>query len=123
MYFHRVKKRMRIWMYTEEQQMQFHRTLILWTCLHQMCIRDRWSAWRRWNFSGIISSHSLKTADIDCIVYDVTTATCLTRMFADKTTGGREWIVLTDQADRICVTSFSDKSDISRNIYMCRAQR
>ena len=35
MYFHRVKKRMRIWMYTEEQQMQFHRTLILWTCLHQ----------------------------------------------------------------------------------------
>lgn len=22
-------------MYTEEQQMQFHRTLILWTCLHQ----------------------------------------------------------------------------------------
>ena len=81
------------------------------------------SAWRRWNFSGIISSHSLKTADIDCIVYDVTTAACLTRMFADKTTGGREWIVLTDQADRICVTSFSDKSDISRNIYMCRAQR
>ena len=35
MYSHRVKKQMRTWMYTEEQQMQFHRTLILWTCLHQ----------------------------------------------------------------------------------------
>ena len=44
-------------------------------------------------------------------------------MLTDKAAGGRERVVLADQADRISISSFFHKRHIARNVHMGRADR
>ena len=44
-------------------------------------------------------------------------------MLTDKAAGGREWVVLADQADRIGVSSFLHQGHIARDIHVGRTDR
>ena len=43
-------------------------------------------------------------------------------MLADKTAGGRKRVVLTDQADGICIAALPHQGNVSRNVHMGRTQ-
>ena len=44
-------------------------------------------------------------------------------MFADETAGRREWVVLADQLDGVCIAAFSYQGNITWNVHMGRTDR
>ena len=63
-----------------------------------------------------IHSYTFDTADIDRIIQHVAAAAGFARMFADERAGGRERVVLADQADGVGITAFGSQGDVARNI-------
>ena len=63
-----------------------------------------------------INCHALDAADVDGFVQHVAAAAGFARMFADERAGGRERVVLADQADGIGITAFGSQGDVARNI-------
>ena len=43
-------------------------------------------------------------------------------MFADETAGRREWVVLADQLDGVCIAAFSYQGNITWNVHMGRTE-
>ena len=64
---------------------------------------------------------ALKSPDVNGIIYELSSAVLLTRMLADHAADSGERIVLTDELNRIIISSFIDESDITRDINMGRA--
>ena len=69
-----------------------------------------------------IHSYTFDAADVDRVIQHVAAAAGLTWMFAYQCTGGWERVVLADQADCICIASFTGQGNVTRNINSSRAQ-
>ena len=100
------------------------------------CRKSTWSAtddgdalpcrlclWRYRNGIQIckIYGRPFESANIDRRIQHVSTASLLARMLTDQCTRHRKRIILSDQTHSILISARSGKSDIARNVYMCRA--
>ena len=75
-----------------------------------------------WCRSAWSHGETLDAADVDRIVHHAAAAVGLARVLADIAAGGREGVVLADQAHGVIVTAGTHECNVARNIHSGRAQ-
>ena len=71
----------------------------------------------------LIDGKPLQAPDVDGLVNDRPAAFSFAGMFADQRTGGRKRIPVANQIDGAGIIAFPDQGNITRDIYVCRAER